>query len=771
MSFDPTLSSTRSRAGAWPAMVVALSLLHIAPAGGTGTVPRSPEEEPPTGKDVVEVQYEIPRTSGPIEVDGRLDEEAWEEAAEISADYEIMPGENVQPPVRTDCRLTYDAAKLYFGCRALDPEPSAIRAHLSDRDEAFRDDFVGIIVDTFNDDRRAFELFVNPLGVQMDLSRSDTASGNQEDPSWDAIWESAGRITEEGYVVELAIPFHQLEFQHTEGEQTWGVLVFRSYPRNVRHQISNVPFDRGRNCFLCQSAEMTGFEGAEPGRDVELDPTVTALRVDRREDPEAGELESGDVDTEVGLTGTWGVTSNLTLSGTLNPDFSQVEADVAQLEVNERFALFFPERRPFFLEGADLFDTQFRTVHTRNVADPTWGAKLTGKVGGNAIGVMAARDDLTTLLIPGAQSSALTTLEEESVDSVLRYRRDIGESSTVGVLATSREGDVYSNRVGGIDGLFRFTDSDSISFQILGSRTEYPDSVVSSFDQPSGTFDDEAWRLEYEHSTRDWQWEIQHVDIGTRFRADMGFLSRVDLRETELEVGRTWWGDEDDWYTRLGAEIEWRLGEDQAGNLLERQLEIALNAQGPWQSFVHFETDFVDERFRGVEFSDQRRYSLFANLQPGGDLEIGFWTLYGDAVDFANVRPAETLLLAPEVSYRAGRHLRLSLSHTRERLDVEGGRLFTADLSELRSVYQFNVRTFVRAILQYRHLDRDPALYTFPVGAESEQLFTQLLFSYKLNPQTVAFVGYTDEQLGRETLDLTRTGRSFFVKLGYAWVP
>jgi hypothetical protein len=713
--------------------------------------------------------YQIPRTTSEIVVDGHLDEAAWEDALVITLDYEVMPGENVPPPVATECRLTYDDRHLYFGCVAHDPDPGAIRAHLTDRDRAFNDDFVGVFLDTFDDERRAYELFVNPLGVQMDLIRNDTGSGPEEDASWDAIWASAGRITEEGYVVETAIPFTSLRFQRSDGEQTWGLFLFRAYPRQHRHQIANVPFDRNLNCFLCQTAKVTGFAGVEPGRNLEVTPTLTAQRTDRRPDFPQGSLESGSVDGDLGVTAMWGVTPNLTLGATLNPDFSQVEADAAQLDVNTQFALFFPEKRPFFLEGADYFSTPLQTVHSRNVADPSWGLRLTGKEGHHAVGAFVVEDERTNLLIPGREGSVLTSLAERNLSSVARYRRDVGETSTLGFLYAGRQGSSYSNHLGGLDGQYRLTDQDLVRGQLLWSTTEYPEALALAHGQPLGSFSDHALQLRYSHSSREWGWSVLYEDVGEDFRADLGFMPQVDYRSLRGRVSRNWWGEPGAAISTFNVGTEWNRTEDQRGDLLNRTGTAWLNAQGPYQSFLNLNVTHRQQAFSGRRF-DTTFGNFFLQAQPSGKLSLGISGRVGDGIDFTHARQAQVLTLRPNVAYNLGRHLRLSLSHVFERLDVEGGRLFTANLSDFRAVYQINVRTFVRLITQYRHFERDIDLWAAPVTPSSDSLFTQLLFSYKINPQTVLFLGYSDNHRGDDQLSLTQSDRTLFFKVGYAWL-
>jgi hypothetical protein len=717
--------------------------------------------------------YRIPRAAAPIKVDGVLDEEVWKDASLLTLDWETNPGDNVPPPVKTEVLLTEDGRNLYVGIRAYDPKPSQIRAHLSDRDRAFSDDFTGIVVDPFNDERRAFEFFANPLGVQMDLFNDDVA--RTEDETWDTIWSSAGKITPEGYVLEFAIPYSSLRFPRRPGEQTWGLDLVRIYPRSNRHRIGLSPLSRDRNCYLCQFAKLTGFEGITPGKNLEFDPTVTAQRTDEREDFPDGELVEGEIDVEPGLTARWGFTPNLTLNAAINPDFSQVEADVAQLDANPQFALFFPEKRPFFLEGADFFTTPIQAVYTRTVADPEWGAKITGKEGRHAIGAYVAGDEITNLILPGAQSSDLTTLEQENTAAVLRYRFDLRKGATLGALFTSREGDGYENTVYGVDANVRLGDKDLVYGQALTSRTEYPQQIVEDFGQPNGRFDDEAYRFEYRHNSRDWFWRASYDDIGTGFRADSGFLPQVDYRRPILGIERVWWGDKakGDWYTQIFTGGDWdRTEEKSSGQRLEEEFEGYVGMQGPLQSFAFVGVGTRDRFFGGMAFDDERFANLEFEIRPVGDFYIFLYANLGDQIDFVNVQPADRVRMGGSVRWNLGRHLKFEIDHTYEHLNVEGGRLFTAHLPELRTIWQFDVRTFVRLILQYEHVDRDLGLYDNPADfqAETRQLFTQFLFAWKANPQTVFFLGYSDNRDNETIQSMKLRNRTIFAKIGYAWV-
>jgi len=713
--------------------------------------------------------YSIPRLSSPPVIDGVVDEAEWREALLVPLPYEFDPGDNIPALVDTDCYLAFDSKAVYMGCRAHDPDPTAIRAHVTDRDSAWRDDYLGVLFDTYNDETRAFGFFVNPLGVQFDIIRNDAGTGKSHDSSWDAIWQSKGRVTPQGYEVELAIPFTSLQFQRADGEQTWGFYIIRNYTRSIERELSSMPIDRNRNCLVCQASKLRGFEGADPGKNLEVNPTLTAAQIDGEEvlDNRFRGREDG---VQFGLTALWGMTPNLTLSGTINPDFSQVEADPAKLRVNRQFAIFFREKRPFFLEGADFFETFFRAVHTRTVINPNWGAKLTGKEGRGAIGAFVAEDAVTAILIPGSEGSVFVPVDEPSLDAVARYRLDLKGSSYIGVVYTGRQGErQYSNHVAGIDGLFRVSPRDTIKIQALRSQTEYPDDLVAYYDQPSGRFQDGAYTIHYDHKTREYWWSAGYKDVGKGFRADLGFMPKVNYRELEGAGERMWWGDSGEWYTRwfLGTHLSYE--EDQDGFLLRRGGTAWTGFEGPLQSQVDYTTSVRTRGYAGTEF-DEWAHMVNIRIRPSGALDFRLFLHYGDDIDFEHVRPGIGLQVRPSFDLSIGRHLQLSFSYQYENLDVEGGRLYEVGLSEIGAVYQFTSRAFVRAIVQHQNLHRNQDLYESEVDAKNEDLFTELLFSYKVNPRTVLFAGYTDRHHGAGMENLAQLNRAVFLKIGYAFV-
>jgi len=706
----------------------------------------------------------VPRAGSEIKVDAVLNEIVWQQALALELNYEVRPGENVPPSVRTEVLIAYDDKNFYAAFRCYDPDPSAIRARLRDRDALGGDDFIGLVLDTYNDERRSLDFIVTAAGVQFDMIETDAGG----DPGWDAIWDSAAKITDWGYIVEIAIPFSSIRFQRKEGPQIWGFDAVRSYPRSHNYHIGLFPRNRSNNCYLCQAVKIQGFENVTPGRNIELNPTITAYHTDARPEFPSGDLKKRDQEAEIGFTGRWGMTSNLTLSVTANPDFSQVEADALQLDINQPFALFYPERRPFFTEGADYFNSLERVVYSRTIRDPSWGFKLTGKEGDNTIGAYMVRDDITNLIFPGSQGSNSTSLGKGNTSSVLRYKRDLGSHYTVGLFATDREGSDYYNRVFGFDLDFRVTPTNQFQLLVLGSKTRYSEETALNFSQPKGAFNDWLVSFEYDHYTRTWGWWADYEQAGPNFRADLGFIPRVGYRNAEGGVLYTWNAKPGDWWAQFRVGTEFNYFEDWDSRPLNKAATIWFNYTGAMQSNFTVRATTMREAYHDNLFNINSLV-FGGGFLPTEDLNIGMGVLLGDRIDYANTRKGKRLRINPGLDYSLGRHLRLGFEHTFERMTVYNEHLYTANISQLSAVYQFNIRTFFRSILQYVNYDYNPGNYTFPIDSEYKTFYTQLLFSYKFNARTVLFLGYSDNYLGSQEFGLTQSDRTFFIKLGYAW--
>ncbi len=711
-----------------------------------------------------------------IRVDGVLDEAFWQTALAIELSYEVRPGENIAPPVATTVLLSYDQDHLLVGFRCLDPDPEQIRARFRERDNAWGDDFVGVVLDTFNDERRAFELMANPLGVQIDAVNDEV--GGDYDTSWDAIWQSAGRITATGYEVEFAIPFRQLRFQPSAEAQTWGFDAVRSYPRVDRHHIGSFPRERGQNDYLSKAHKIRGFSSVQAGLNLELVPTITGARVDQR-NPSGG-FDSVDEEADLGFSGRWGVTPNWTLSGTVNPDFSQVEADVLKLDVNQQFTIFFPETRPFFLEGADTFATDLNLVHTRTVSDPSAAIKITGKQGKHTVGTFTARDQVANVLVPGSQGSRSASFDQTLSASAARYRYDLGTNSTIGALLTERSGNGYSNRVGATDMRWRPTKRDSLRLQTAFSDTRYNAAMVDAFGLEATDVGGYAIEGGYSHSRRNWNFNFNFQDRDKDFRADLGFLPQVDVRGFDSDAGYVWHGDETTAYNQLSTAAWVYNKQRQSGELLVEGFGI--NARGEFARETSAQIHAISEtrRFGGRDF-ELVHGGFNASMRPTPWLRLSANGNLGDWIDFAGIQPADQTAFRLQAHLSLGRRFASRLVYNYSALDAKGSRLFIARAPEVRLLYYFNRRLYVRLIGQFTSVDTDPEAIGSATTAVREDLLTQLLGVYEVNPRTALFVGYGDTWDNEDTQlqpggileapNLRRQSRAFFVKLGYSWQP
>jgi len=712
--------------------------------------------------------YEIPRISKVPVIDAVIDPDEWRDATQIKLSYETNPADNLPAKVKTTAYMMEDGEFIYFAFKAEDPNPDNILAFLRDRDGIFQDDFVGVIVDTFNDERRGFEFFVNPLGVQGDLTRDD--SRFREDSSWDTVWDSLGQVTDDGYVVEMAIPYRALRFPSGLEKQTWGIKFLRIYPRESRITFSDSPSDRDKDCTLCQVNKVSGMPNIKAGNNLDITPTLTHVSAEQRDPENNTDWKNIASDTEVGLDVRWAMTENWILNATLNPDFSQVEADAGQLDINTTFSLFFPEARPFFLDGADYFSSDNRLVHTRNIADPDYGLKITGKSGGNSAGLIIAKDTTTSFLLPSSLGSDIAILEGVESDILIaRYQKDIGDKNNIGALATQRSNGDYKNTVTAVDGKYYLSEFDSIEFQYMHSESTNPQKVQDDFDLERSQSDD-ALSLNYNRNKKNYGLYAGYNDYGKDFRADLGFISRVNYKKLVLGGNYTWYGEKDSKWTRWGFFGDWDKTEDQDGQLLEEETELHFNLRGPMQ----FNTNFgivTRKRFFEGEFFNEDRFMMWFEFKPFSNLTVSNFLLLGDQIDFANTQLGDISLFEPSINWQIGKHLNARISVTSQSLDVSGGELFSAKLYDIRLAYQFNIRSRLSLTLQKTDIDREQSLYLFDeVDANSKSFATQLIYSYKINPQSLVYLGYSDSARDNDNLDsLQKTDKTIFAKFSYMW--
>jgi len=482
----------------------------------------------------------------------------------------------------------------------------------------------------------------------------------------------------------------------------------------------------------------------------------------------------------------WGITPDISLNATLNPDFSQIEADEAQVSMNDTFALFFDEKRPFFLDNADYFSSPLDLVYTRNVSSPDAGLKLTGRVDQQSFAVFAANDKDTTFIIPGNISSDLGYINAKSDNAVLRYRYDLNPKLSLGWISTLRSSDDYHNYVHGLDLKYQATAQDKVVAQLLHSDSAYPQQLAAQFDGEAKLRLGEdlsgvGQYLAYEHESRSFVWYSRYLGYSEGFRADMGYMPQTDWNKYVHGASYQWFS-ETNWWNNIELRGDWDISHSQAGELLEKEAEAELIVHGPLQSELSLmltERDRVGSRLDGSRLVVDANSQLFtehtigtyALVQPWSGVYIEVESEFGDKLDFRNNRLGDGLEIAPEIRWNANMHAQVALRHTYRTLDADDAEVFTANLTDLRLSYQFSVRSFVRLALIYSDIRQNPANNLGPVTEQSEDLGMQLLYSYKLNPQTLFFAGYSDHAYSDDEIQqLTRDDRSVFLKFSYAWM-
>jgi hypothetical protein len=508
-----------------------------APAKGTFTVP--PEKANP---------ITVPKFDKPPVIDGKLDDEVWQKAAVLKDFYQIQPGDNTAPSKPTEVLLGYDPKFLYIAFKATD-EPDKVRATVAKRDNIFQDDYVGFFLDTFNDKRKAFEVFFNPLGIQGDGILTE---GRGEDFSVDLLMESKGIVHETGFNVEIAIPFKSLRFEAGKGK-LWGAHFFRRIKRFQNELDSWMPFSRSIDSNLSQEGHLTGLEGISVERMIELIPSLTVSQNSRfvpslpstQRSLDPGRIVNEPVGIDPGLTAKFIPSSAVTVDLAINPDFAQVEADQLVVTANQRFPIFFPEKRPFFLEGIEIFQTPITAVHTRAIVDPDVAVKTTGKKGRNTFGLMVASDngpgnfssddrgalnacrDLRSVN-PSTICNAERFVDKNAYIGVLRLKRDVGKENSIGMLATSYNFIEKHNQVMAIDGRFRLDKQTTVSFQTLGTTSRNfffdPNDGINRYRTGNGF----GYSTDYNRNGRNWGWEFYGEGFTQDYRTDVGFFQRTN---------------------------------------------------------------------------------------------------------------------------------------------------------------------------------------------------------------------------------------------------
>ena len=760
-------------------MLSLLLLVQAAAPGVPGSAPAGPgvavegKGSPTAG---------IPRVEGAqVRVDGELDEPVWSGATRLTGFWQYQPVDGRPAEESTEVLVWYAPDAIYFGIVAHDKVPAAIRATVADRDNIGSDDHVVLDIDTFHDRRRAFSFAVNPLGAQSDGVRSEGAGQvsslvpGSTDLNPDFIWESKGRITGRGYVVEIRIPFKSLRYPSGE-PQSWGLNVTRVVQR-TGYTDTWTDVRRANASFLGQEGAIGGLRDLKRGVAVEAQPFVTATANGARE--ATGAFDRERVDPDAGLNLRLGFTS-YALDATVNPDFSQVESDSGQVTLNERFALFYPEKRPFFLEGIELFGSPQTLVYTRRIVNPKAGAKFTGKLGQLGVAHLSAVDE---------------TGAGDAWFNITRLRRDFGRNSIAGATFTNRDqGDIH-NRV--LAGDFRYVWG--LYYAQLQFGTSFSRDAAGSRTAP-------IWQAEWDRTGRSWGFNYLLKGLGDGFDDQAGFVNRLrsnvayghffnrltlyGARGAALENLTVFFGPERTWlYDHFGFE---------PGLEGDEQFDATFRFRGGWQLNGHLERDFVDfqdssyARYRvgGAAGPGYRPAGDFSGLVWQAGVTTPTWQRLGANLSYRRGRGAifeegttgRAWLLTWQLSLRPVPTMRAALTGTVFRLfRLDGSEFARSTIPRLKLEYQPSRALFFRAVGEYRS-DRRSALADPASGAplfvsgaaqpltKFNGLRVDLLASFEPTPGTVAFLGYGSSLETDAAFNWSRLQRSsdgFFVKLAY----
>jgi hypothetical protein len=767
----------------------------------------------------------IPRFDKPPVIDGKLDDEVWKTAAVFKDFYQVQPGDNIAPSKPTEAMIGYDAKTIYFAFHCYD-EPDKIRATVAKRDDVFGEDNVRVFLDTFNDQRRAYVLGWNPLGVQQDGIMTE---GSGQDFSVDIVMESKGMITTDGWTLEVAIPFKSLRYEAGKGK-LWGIHIWRNIDRFNDEIDSWMPNSRDISSQLVQEGHITGLENISTERTLEVIPSVTVSETGKRVNAltlaqvaanpallDPGRTLNEPLKFDLGVTAKYSLTPTITLDLAINPDFAQVEADQTVVTANQRFPIFFEEKRPFFLEGIDIFQTPIQAVHTRAIVDPDIAVKLSGKRGRNTFGILLASDNAPGNFTKEEKQDASTLptiarfINKNAYIGILRLKRDVGKQSYIGLLLTSYNFIEKHNQLGGIDGRFQISKQKQFRFQVLAStsrrcffdpaldahRPGPSDGCFGGYDpapgnpnRPSETNDyyrtgnGLAYQFSYNRDGRHFFYGANGNGQTQNYRADVGFTRRLN---TNFEGGYFGYSAEPKPKAKM---INWNFNDNFGTNFNWQGLsqnfyhEATLNLNFQHNTNLGFGMDQGYERLFEEEFGLKRTathagaffgpperstiqhgFYIFGNTKPSQKYSFSTflnfnWNSFdydfGATPKFIRVSPAALIDPNAGLDPGPGKSLDVNFSFNYQP---------TKPLNMSLSYEQSKLRRNDTGLLAYQdNIYSFRGTYQFSrfifararidYDTLSSDARGQFLFGYTPNPGTAFYLGYND--------DLTRNGFSPF---------
>ncbi len=711
------------------------------------------------------------RTDNQPVIDGILDDEVWQTAAHITQFTQQQPLDGAPATEETDVYIAYDSERIYFAFYAHYSDPSIMRANRLERDRASMDDLMTIYFDTFLDQQRGYDFDVNGYGVQGDGvmtvggGRGGRGGGGGSaipyaDRSWNTLFDTGAQIVEDGYTAEMAIPFKSLRYPTPpEGEaHRWGFQIVREVKSKDQENQVWAPMSRDETSFFSQMGLLEGMTDLSNSRNLEILPTFTAIQYGDI-DPTRPAFVNQSTDPDAGVNVKYGITSDITADFTINPDFSQIESDRPQIEINQRDPLFFSELRPFFVEGAEIFSitAPVTFVHTRTIVDPDYGAKLSGQVGRLSLGVLTANDRA-----PGRVDDPTNRAFDQSAQTIIgRAKYDLWSESNVGTIFTAREFlDGYS-RVFGLNSDFR------ISPTLTGDFT-----AVRSWHKDVGSSQEGGNMLatRFAEVGRNLGWSLYGYQVSPEFQTDVGFVRRRDQRNLGSTLSYRFWPE--NWIINWRPSLRYTRSYDFDGVLQDEGRGVRMNIQFAKSISLNGGYNWDLERWQGIDY-EQQGFSLSGRVNTSRSYSFGANVSMQDQIFFSAPLLGYQVNWGLNASVRPTDAWQTSLRFDHRRLtDPAAGdaALFDVKIIRAQSTFQFTDRLGVRNITEW--------------NTEDETFDLNFLVNYRVNAGTVVYLGYDDHYQEADLIEgdtdgdgfleqlyftqgLERTSRAIFLKIQY----
>jgi hypothetical protein len=717
-------------------------------------------------KDSLKPEITAVRVDKPVNLTGKLDDPLWLKAMPVEFRYEASPGENTPAKQRTVAMVLYDKDNLYLGFRCYDSLPGSIRANLSDRDKIFNDDYIIATIDTYNNFQRGFEFAVNPYGIQGDLLMM--GPGN-EDESYDMVWQSAAAINSEGWTAEMAIPLKSLSFSSNES-QTWTISLLRNMPRNNRYLLTWTPIDRNNPSYISQGGYLKGLEGIKPGKSLDFMPYIMVQKSGERSDisDPASSMNNGKIGARIGGGIQYSPGPNISINAVINPDFSQIESDAEQISVNTTFALYYPEKRPFFMSGMDLLQTPM--YYSRTINNPLFAMKVNGKAGNLSYLALAAYDRNTIITVPGEEESNTQKSDLSSYAGVARARYDLGNENFFGLLWLSRNFDQAHNYVNGFDWNFKFWKNWYWQGELFLSNTKEVNdtNLFKSSRQLGSTGHDAGFNGEKYYGTgmhlaliregRNYSFYMVQNNFSPTYQTYNGMYPSVNSRSSNMYHGYTIHPNKKILKSAsISLPLELNYNYDGVFKECVIQPGLSLNIIG--QTRINGSYMALNrERFREVLFKGINRATFNIRTVPVKGLVV---SVNGQAGKFI-YRSSSPVLgkgynLTSALDIEPISRLKTSFMWSIARLtDIKDNtEFYSGHILRNITTFQFTKKLFLRNIVEY--------------SSFSKMLNTYPLINYKFNPFTMFCAGMTRDYLdyNREDINFKTTGYQYFIKLQY----